>query len=211
MRIFDEINNKVNIREVLGMYNIYPTRGNNIYKCVCHADNHPSANVIKNGNKFHCFSCGVTMDCLDLVQFMEKCDIKTAVKILDNKFKLHLFRQLTKEEKKELEILTKAREKEKAEKEYWERVENETLIKIAEQLRIWEQGQRDCHLTKGEYKCCEWKYEHLFFTALKKQEQLNWLYDTICGKELDECEFTYIYGTDKNKILQMIQKGEIVV
>lgn len=211
MRIFDEINERVDIKELLWLYNITPVRGNNIYRCFCHEDNHPSANVIKNANKFHCFSCGVTMDCLDFVQYMEKCDLKTAAKIINEKFKLALFRKLTKKEKEELEIMNKAREREKAEKEYWERLENETLIKIAEQLRIWEQGQRDCHLTKGEYRSGQWKYENLFFTALKKQEQLKWLYDTICGKELDECEFTYIYGTDKRKILQMIQKGEIVI
>ena len=108
------------MRDVLEMYGVYPTRGTNIYKCPFHNDSSPSANIIKGCEKFHCFPCGLTLDVIDFVQKKEGCGVKTAITLLDNKFKLGLYKQLSQKEKLELARLQKQREKEKQEKLFWE-------------------------------------------------------------------------------------------
>ena len=95
MNIIDDIRERVSMLDVLQLYGQYPVRGRNNYRCFAHQDNHPSAGLTKSGDKFHCFSCNYTGNIFDVVQHFEKCDLKTAMRILDYKFNLGLYRQLT--------------------------------------------------------------------------------------------------------------------
>ena len=213
MGYIDEIKDRVSLIDVLQMYGQYPVKnfGGTNYRCFIHNDTSPSAGFTKSGDKFHCFSCGWTGSIFDIVQHFEKCDLKTAMKILDNKFELGVFRELSRKEK--LELARKARERERERKEimFWENYESLILADITKSLRDWEQVQKVAHITRGEYRNGTWELEDLFFHSLKKQKWLNWLYDAICGFEHEECEYDYIYPKDKRKLLEMIRKEEIVV
>lgn len=213
MEIFEEIKNRVGMRDVLELYGIYPVRGNNIYRCFAHDDKKPSANIVKGCEKFHCFSCNFTGDIFDVVQHFEKCDRKQAMRIIDTKFNLGVYRQLSHREKLELARKQKERERERAEKLAWEQYEKSVLKEIREWLWFWKQVQNDCHLTKRQYNNGTWEEDtaNLFFFAIKQQEWLNWLYNAICGFDHPECEFDYLYPTDKKQILEIIKKGEIEV
>ena len=209
MDVLNDIKDRVSMREVLEMYNIYPVRGRNIYCCCFHSDLKPSANIVKNCQKFHCFSENKTWDIFDFVMEMEKCDLKTATNILDAKFNLGLLGNLSRKEKLELARKRKEREKAKKVKEAWERYEKKVINHVSVMLQGWEEVLRETHITRGEYKNNQWQYENLFFTALKKCEWYNWLYDVLCENIHPECEYDYIYGTNKKEILGMIRKGEI--
>lgn len=211
MNILDEIKDKVSMLDVLQLYGQYPVRGRNNYICFAHNDKHPSAGLTKSGDKFHCFACGYTGNIFDVVQHFEKCDLKTAMRILDYKFNLGLYRQLTHKEKLELARQMKERERERKEKLWWEQYENFVLADIIKNLRMWEEIQRATHITRGEYRRGEWQFADLFFESLKQQDWLNWLYDTVCGFDHPECEYDYIYPTEKKQILEMIKKGEIII
>lgn len=211
MDLFEKIKQRVSMKDVLELYGIYPVRGNNIYRCFVHNDQKPSANIIKGCEKFHCFSCQYTGDIFDVVEHFEKCERKESIRILDNKFHLGLCKDLTKEEKLLLAQQQRKREKEKAEKLAWKKFEQRVLNKILENLKVWEQVQKDTHITRGEYRRGEWQNSDLFFFSLKQQKWLNWLYDTICGFDHPECEFDYTYGKDKKEILKGIKMGEIAI
>lgn len=55
---------------------------NGFANCPFHVDKTPSMKVDKK-NRFHCFSCGLDGDVIDLYQKMNNCDFKTAVSILN--------------------------------------------------------------------------------------------------------------------------------
>ena len=209
MDIYEQIKSRVSMRDVLEMYGIVPVRGNNIYKCFIHNDNNPSANIIKDCDKFHCFSCQWTGDIFDVVEHFEKCNRKEAMKIIDSKFDLGLMKQLTHKEKLALARQQKERERQKAEKLKMERFERCLTNKIVEEIRFWENVQKDAHMTRGEYRRNEWLLKDCFFTAIKKQEWLNWLYDVIRRFEHPACEYDVIYGTDKDTIIQAIMERKI--
>lgn len=212
MDILNEIREKVSMLDVLQLYGQYPVRGKNNYRCFIHnPDKHPSAGLTKNGKFWHCFACGYTGNIFDIVMHFEQCDIKTAMKILDDKFNLGLYRQLTHKEKLELARQIKERERERKEKLWWERFEKIVLADIVKNLRMWEEIQRATHITRGEYRRGEWEFADLFFESLKQQDWLNWLYDAICGFDHPECEYNFVYPADKKEILKMIREGEIEV
>lgn len=212
MDILNEIKEKVSMLEVLQLYGQYPVRGKNNYRCFIHnPDKHPSAGLTKNGKFWHCFACGYTGNIFDIVMHFEQCDIKTAMKILDDKFNLGLYRQLTHKEKLELARQIKERERERKEKLWWEQFEKVVLADIIKDLRMWEEIQRATHITRGEYRRGEWQFADLFFESLKQQDWLNWLYDVICGFDHHECEFDYIYPANKKELLKMIKNGEIII
>lgn len=204
MNIFEEVKNRVAMKDVLEMYGIYPTRGTNIYKCPFHDDSSPSANIIKGCEKFHCFPCDLTLDIIDFVQKKEGCGIKTAITILDKKFKLGLYRQLSQKEKLELARLQKQREKEKQEKLFWEKFEQDVVELIFERLKEWQDVRKAASVKL-------WGNEDLFYYATREQLRLCWLYNVLCGFETELCEFDLLYGNDKNEILQKIYKGEMQI
>ena len=209
MNIIDDIRERVSMLDVLQLYGQYPVRGRNNYRCFAHQDNHPSAGLTKSGDKFHCFSCNYTGNIFDVVQHFEKCDLKTAMRILDYKFNLGLYRQLTHKDKLELARQMKERELERKEKLWWEQFEKVILADIIKELRMWEEIQRATHITRGEYRRGEWQFADLFFESLKQQDWLNWLYNAICGFDHPECEYDYIYPADKRELLEMIKSGAI--
>ena len=211
MGYIDDIKDKVSLLDVLEMYGQYPVRGKNEYICFIHNDKNPSGGLTKQGDRFHCFSCNYTGNIFDVVQHFDKCDLKTAMKILDEKFNLGVFRELSRKEKLELARQARERELERNENLFWGNYENIVLADITKNLRNWEKVQKTAHITRGEYRNGTWELEDLFFHSLKKQKWLNWLYDAICGFEHEECEFDYIYPKDKRKLLEMIRNEEIIV
>lgn len=211
MNILDEIKEKVSMLEVLEKYGQFPVRGRNNYRCFAHDDRRPSAGLTKSGDKFHCFACGYTGNIFDVVQHFEKCDLKTAMRILDDKFNLGLYRELSHKEKLELARQMKERERERQEKLWWQEYEKVVLADVVKELRFWECVQKGTHITRGEYRRGEWRYADLYFWSLEKQAWLNWLYSAICKIEHEECEWDYVYPSDKRQLLEMIKKGEIEI
>lgn len=212
MNILDEIKEKVSMLEVLEKYGQFPVRGRNNYRCFAHSpDKRPSAGLTKDGTKFHCFACGYTGNIFDVVQHFEKCDLKMAMRILDDKFGLGLYRELSHKEKLELARQMKERERERQEKLWWHECEKAVLADIIKELRVWEDIQRATHITRGEYRRGEWEFADLFFESLKRQGWLNWLYDAVCGFAHPECEYDFVYPSSKRELLEMIKSGEISV
>lgn len=212
MNILEIIKERVSMLDVLELYGQTPVRrfGGTNYKCFAHMDTRPSAGLTKEG-KFHCFSCGWTGNIFDVVQYFEQCDIKKAMKILDAKFHLGVYQELRESEKREIARQIKEKEKERQEKLWWQEYEKVVLADIMKELRVWEEIQRLTHITRGEYRRGEWLFADLFFESLKRQDWLNWLYDTVCGFDHPECEYDYIYPDNKKEILKMIREGEIEV
>lgn len=211
MDIIEQIKSRVSMQDVLDFYGIYPVRGQNIYRCFVHSDHKPSANIIKSADKFHCYSCCWTGDIFDVVEFFEKCDRKKALRILDERYSLGLYKSLTHKEKLELAKRQKEREEARREKQWWAELERKVCIKIAEHLRFWEQVATDCHLTRGEYRTGNWELADLYFFALKQHELLSWLYDTLNGHENYNSNYTYFFGTNRQELLKRIAKGEIEI
>lgn len=212
MNILEQIKDRVSMLQVLEVYGQHSVRGKNNYCCFIHIDKNPSAGLTKNGDKFHCFSCGWTGNIFDVVQHFEKCDVKTAMRILDDKFKLGVFRDLSREEKLEIKRQMKMREKQLKEKLWWERFEEVVLEVVVEELRNFEQLEKCLRIKKGQYRD-EWSKEFAdtYFYVLKGLDWLEWLYSAICGMQHKECEYDYMYPHEKMELLKMIKDGIIQI
>lgn len=209
VRLVQEVKDKVSIKQIVDYYGIKKSPMGNQYHCCFHGvDEHPSASIDKG--IFYCFTCHVALDPVGFVQKYENCGMWKALKTIDSIFSLGLFRKLSQEEleeqrrrEEEREIIRKKEEKDKE-------FENKCLDKIAEQLRIWEQGKKDFHITKGEYKRGEWENSKMFFTCLKEIERLEFLYNAILEKDHPECAYDYIYG-GKKEIIEGIKEKKIII
>ena len=209
MNMFEEMKERVSMRDVLEMYGVHPTRGKNIYRCPFHNDNKPSANVCRDGKIFRCFTENKAWDIFDFVREMDGCDLKTAMKTIDTKFGLGLLGELTHKEKLELARQRKERERQRAEKEWWKRFEEQVLNEILRWHRFCEQVLDRTEIKRGQYRE-KWDGD-LYFYTLRKSMWLDWLYLAICGREHEECIFDLIYGTDKTELLQKIKNKEIEI
>lgn len=203
MSIIDDIKEKVSMLEVLEKYGQYPVRGRNNYRCFAHSpDKRPSAGLTKDGTKFHCFSCNYTGNIFDVVQHFEKCDLKTAMRILDDKFNLGLYRELSHKEKLELARQMKERERERQEKLWWDKYEFVVLADISKELRRYEDLERIFRIEKGQYRA-EWgnEFGDTYFYVLKELSRLETIYDEICDSNEES----------KRELLARIKDGKIVV
>ena len=209
MNLFEEMKERVSMRDVLEMYGIQPTRGKNIYRCPFHDDRNPSAGIHRSGKHFRCFTESKCWDIFSFVQDYEKCNLKTAMKTIDTKFGLGLLGELTHKEKLELARQQKERERQRAEKEWWKRFEEQVLGEIVYWHRFCEQVLDRTEIKRGQYRE-KWDGD-LYFYTLRKSMWLDWLYLAICEREHEECEWDYIYPSGKKELLEMIRKGEIEI
>lgn len=198
----------VGMQDLLEKYGIYQNKKK--YICPFHQDKHPSACIDKNA-WFHCFACGVNYDIIDFVANYEKCNRGVAIARINEMFNLGLDFGLTEKQLKDLryrqeqiKLLKEKKESEKKEKII-------ALNKIIDDLRIWEQVQKDTHPTRGNIKHNTWEYADLFFYSLKMQIWLNWLYDKICGFEHKECEYDYTILYDKRNLVEKVLNSEILL
>lgn len=209
LRLVKEVKSKISIKDIVDYYGIQKGKMGNQYHCCFHGkDEHPSASIDKG--IFYCFTCHEALDPVGFVQKYENCGMWKALKIIDTHFSLGLFRKLTQAEFEE----QKRKEEERAiiekKKELEEQFKTKCLNQIAEQLRIWEQGKQDFHITRGEYRKGEWENAKMFFECIRNIERLEYLYFTLIGKDVPECIYTYEYGNEK-EILEGIKTGEIVI
>lgn len=197
------------MKELLEKYGVYPRRSTNNYTCLFHSpDYHPSAGITKDGKNFHCFSCGITASILDAVCQIKQCDLKKALRIIDNDFKLGLYRELSQKEKLELAREFKERERQKREKLHYEQLQKKVLDVIAKKLREEEKLQEICKQAKGKAEFSK-RYD-VYIDSEKRIRWLNWLYETLCGfRDKPMGEFDCIYGNDKLELLKAIEKGEL--
>ena len=211
VNVLKEITERVSMRDLLDYYGIHPKRSTNNYTCLFHSpDYHPSAAITKDGHRLKCYACGAYASIFDVVCKLNDCNYKTALRIIDHNFNLNLIDKLTHQQKLEIARIQKEREHAKKETEQRQQFEKHALNRICKELRMWEKCEQLTHLTRGEYRRGQWKYSDLYFYALEQQKWLNWLYETICEfKDKQECEYDYIYGTNKNEILKKIKNGEI--
>lgn len=211
MPIIDEIKDRVKMSDLLSAYGIERTRGTNIYKCPFHGDKHPSAIIVKNSDKFHCFVCNQSWDIFDVVQKFENCDFPTAIKICDNKMGLGIARTLTKAEKEELFFLQLERQREKdlkAQEEQWQR---EIRNRLTEKLRLYEALEAKLCPTIDEMANGRWIVDDAYFKVIKEQERLETLYNLLYSTDAPENTYYYLYGTDRKAIYERIKLGQIKI
>lgn len=206
MQLFEEIKARVSMRDILEHYNIYPTRGTNIYRCPFHDDRRPSASIIKSCDKFHCFSCNWTGDIFDVVKHFEKCDHKTAMKIIDEKFGLGLLGRLNREQKLEMARQQAERDRQKQLIEKRKRELRHISITLRQDLSFWAWVESETEPRLRELFDHSWKRDDLYFQSLKEQERLLWLMDAITSKEIEPCEYSAIYGDTAEKIIEKLKK-----
>ena len=199
----------IGMTDILEKYNIYNKNG----KCLCpfHNDKNPSATVDKNNKWFHCFACGANYNVIDFVSNYEKCTRRQAISIISGIFGLGLEFKLSEYDLAEIEKLKIEREIINKKKSKMKEFEIKTCNKIIEEIRIWEQVEKDAHLTRGEYKNNDWENANLFFFAKKRINELDWFYNTICGLPKEISSFDYIYPKEKLLLLREIYKGEITI
>lgn len=208
--LIEEIKEKISITDILEKYGIYPAKNKTSYVCCFHKDSRPSASTSRG--IFFCFTCGKGWDTIDFVCEIEKCDRKKAIKIIDEKFGLGLFKPLSKAEKEELEKSKRKREQEQLRKQWWLDFEKQIINEISTQMRIYEKLKQISSVTKNAYNGKgEWKMRDSFFLALKKLEWLDWLFDVITEQPHQECEYDFIYGTSKKELIKGIWKMKIII
>lgn len=197
------IRENVSMRELLEKYGFKFSRKNFI--CCCfHNEKTPSACVSKDDRWYICYGCGVSYNTIDFVANYEKCSRSIAIAKIDEMFSLGLGNNLTSQQKKELQ---KVQHRYRLLKEKQEREKQEEQIacnKIIEELRTWEQIQKDTHPTRGQIRNNTWELSDLFFHSLKQQKWLCWLYDKICEFDHKECEYDYTILDNKRELVKKV-------
>lgn len=190
---------RISMTALLEKYGIYPTR-QKVYNCPFHNDINPSASVHKD-KWFHCFACGINYNVVDFVAKYENCSRNVAVQKIKEMFSLGF------DEEEWQRIAAKLRHKleiKNAEK----RDRHIAIIRVIDEIRLWESVQKDCHPTRGEIRKDKWSKEKLYFYALKQQAFLSWLYDRLSEHYIPESEYydLYPYTTKEltNKILNEV-------
>lgn len=212
MDIFYEIKSRVKMRDLLENYGIRPYRGTNIYRCVFHNDKHPSARITPDSDRFHCFVCNKAWDIFDFVQEYENCDLKKAIQILDARFDLGLLGEMTFKQKLEFARQRRERELQKKQEEKDRQYEKKVCHYILQEIEKNNELKAIGHLTKRDYKNKVFPLDILFFTAVKRELWLDWLYNVCSGAKRNELvSFDFIYGNDKKIILSMIKNGDIEI
>ena len=87
MSIFEEVNQRLNIRQVVEFYGFKVNRANQ-FICPFHNDHRPSASI-KN-DYFHCFVCGAGGDLITFTAKLHGLSNYDACKKLDQDFNLGL-------------------------------------------------------------------------------------------------------------------------
>lgn len=212
MSIIDDIKDRVSMLEVLQMYGQYPVRGRNNYRCFIHQDKHPSAGITRRGTHFHCFSCLYIGSIFDVVMHFEKCDIRQALRILDEKFGLGVITDLTPAEKRALSREIAERKRQEEERQEMERYKAELSASILAGIKLWETIACESCIKKGEYRD-KWSEQcaDAYFYALKRVRWLDWLYAKLNRLNYKECEYDYMYPVGDFRLLAMIKSGDIVV
>ena len=67
------------------MIDIDTSKAKPLARCInpSHDDKNPSMSINKPANKVKCFSCGASMDGIDVTMALGQCDFKTAIKNLN--------------------------------------------------------------------------------------------------------------------------------
>ena len=88
--VFEEIKNRVGIREIVSKYYKDVDR-NNKTLCPFHNEKTPSFSILEKEKMFKCFGCGVGGDGIKFVEMMEELQPIDAAKLIDKDFHLGLF------------------------------------------------------------------------------------------------------------------------
>jgi DNA primase catalytic core len=74
-----DIKANLSITTVLSNYNLHPDKHNKIC-CPFHEEKTPSFTIYPKTNTFHCFGCGMSGDCIELIQLKENLSKHEAIK-----------------------------------------------------------------------------------------------------------------------------------
>lgn len=204
------IRNYVSMRELLEKYGFQFSRRGFMH-CCFHNEKTPSACVSKDDRWYRCYGCGTSLNTIDFVAKYEKCSRKTAIAKIDEMFQLGLGNNLTDEQKTELETAIIKNKLKKREQEQYKREKQLALDKIVAELKLWQQIQTYTHPTRGQVRKGTWEFEDLFFFAVKQQEWLNWLYDTICEYDHEDCIYDHTVTDSKREIIKKVLSNDILL
>jgi len=83
-----EIRDQVPMDRILSMYGYTPKRG--VMPCPFHGEKNPSLKIYPKNGGWHCFGCGRGGSVIDFVMEHEGCNFPTAVRAIDEAFRLGL-------------------------------------------------------------------------------------------------------------------------
>lgn len=159
----------------------------------------------------YCFRCGKNYNQIQAVMELQKCDFKTACKMIINDFNLpiEIDKPLTKEQKKEWVRKQKEIEKQKLKTKAMNDFAKDVSKKIIDKLRKCEDWQREKRKLPLASKI------QIVGNIVKVDfeiERLDWLYDKINNLNRNEdCEYEYTYPSDRIELLREIYKGVIEI
>lgn len=120
-----EIKSRVNLQTVVEDAGIHFTKG----KACCPFHKEKTASFSVKGNRYKCFACNESGDVIEFVCKYYNLSPLDAAKKLDADYSLNIFRELTKEDKKEIARVKAARNKEREEQELFEAVRDSIFEK----------------------------------------------------------------------------------
>ena len=171
MNIFEEVKNRVDIRDVCGLLGIKLNRNN---KCLCpfHKEDTPSFSILPEKNIFNCFGCDEKGDCIKLTSKILGIRPIEAAQYLNEQFHLGIDNK-----KSNFSTVNRYLEHKKA-KERFDKWENQTFQDLCDYYKL----------------LLKWKKEELprsdrYIEAVKNIEYINYIIDEV-----------FIYGTDEDKL-----------
>lgn len=193
-----DIKAQVPIEDVVMRYGLECQR--NKYRCPFHQDKHPSASIEKG--LFHCFTCGKSWDVIDFVKNIEHLSsIKEAVNFLEERYKINSSKTAPMRE------ILKQKRINKQKLEFENRINSILAAKIRSYWRIRNWLGKDI----GAFENLPSNSVKKLFKAITETARLEYLFDTINGYNVDVCEWSFIYGTTKDEILQKIKMHKIKI
>lgn len=205
--IQDKILSMVSIEDIINKYTCNKIVRNRT-ECFCCSGNQHNTLSLQKGYAY-CFRCGRNFNQIQAVMKLQKCNYGTACKMIIADFGLpiEVDRPLTSSEKKEWAKRQREKEREQLKAKNLKDFERKTANKIIAKLR-------KCESCKNEVDKLPLarKVEAMdnIVQVDFEIERLDWLYNTVCGLMRNyNCEYEYIYPTDRKELLRAIYRGEI--
>lgn len=209
IEIQDRILNLVSIKDIINKYTSNKIVRNRT-KCICCSGEQANTLSLEKGFAY-CFRCNRNFNQIQFVMELQKCDFKTACKMIINDFNLpiEIDKPLTKEQKKEWVRKQKALEKQKLKTKAMNDFAKDVSNKIIDKLRKCEDWQREKRKLPLASKV------QIVDNIVKVDfeiERLDWLYYKINNLNRNEdCEYEYTYPSDRIELLREIYKGVIEI
>lgn len=210
INLSEELKSRISIEDVVALYWEEPNRAHRVR---CFAHNGKDRNMLVKNGFVYCFVCNASLDIIGVVQHLFGLSFIQACGKLNSDFNcgLPIGKKLTAQEYREIKLREQKRRAARKAAEKRKSLENRIFIKVCDELHLAQDIVSALEPPKTvDIDTLDEKLLNAYFAQLKRVKWLDWLADTLLGRDTD-CEWTYTIGTDTRVIYDRLISGDLTI